>query len=70
MSAKHPDLGWVEFGGAGIFRSELTRPLGVEEPVIAWGLGVDRLAMFKLGIDDIRYLFSDDITWLRREVMM
>ncbi|HPR42501.1 MAG TPA: phenylalanine--tRNA ligase subunit alpha [Candidatus Methanofastidiosa archaeon] len=70
MSAKHPDLGWVEFGGAGIFRKELTQPLGVDTPVIAWGLGVDRLAMFKLGIDDIRFLFSEDIKWLRDEVMV
>ena len=70
MSAKHPELGWVEFGGAGIFRKELTAPLGVDVPVIAWGLGVDRLAMFKLGIDDIRFLFSDDISWLRNEVMI
>jgi phenylalanyl-tRNA synthetase alpha chain len=70
MSAKHPELGWVEFGGAGIFRKELTQPLGVDAPVIAWGLGVDRLAMFKLGIDDIRFLFSDDITWLRNEEMI
>jgi phenylalanyl-tRNA synthetase alpha chain len=70
MSAKHHDLGWVEFGGAGIFRKELTEPLGVDIPVIAWGLGVDRLAMFKLGIDDIRYLFSDDIQWLRDEEMI
>lgn len=70
MSAKHPELGWVEFGGAGIFRKELTVPLGVDVPVIAWGLGVDRLAMFKLGIDDIRFLFSEDISWLRDEVMI
>ncbi|MBI4153702.1 phenylalanine--tRNA ligase subunit alpha, partial [Candidatus Woesearchaeota archaeon] len=37
MSAKHPDMGWIEFGGAGIFREELTKPLGVDVPVIAWG---------------------------------
>ena len=65
MSAKHPELGWVEFGGAGIFREELAKPLGVDVPVIAWGIGIDRLAMFKLGITDIRYLFSDDLDWLR-----
>jgi len=65
LSAKHPKLGWVEFGGAGIFREELTRPLGVDVPVIAWGLGIDRLAMFKLGIKDIRQLFSYDLNWLR-----
>jgi phenylalanyl-tRNA synthetase alpha chain len=66
MSAKHPKFGWIEFGGAGIFREEVTKPLGVEVPVIAWGLGIDRLAMFKLGINDIRYLFTQDLDWLRK----
>ncbi|NJE25189.1 phenylalanine--tRNA ligase subunit alpha [Thermococcus sp. MV5] len=65
MSAYHEELGWVEFGGAGIFREEMTKPLGINAPVIAWGIGIDRLAMFKLGIDDIRYLFSYDLKWLR-----
>ena len=67
LSAKHPDLGWIEFGGAGIFRPELTIPLGVEQPVIAWGLGIDRLAMFKLGINDIREIFSQNLKWLRNQ---
>lgn len=65
MSAYHKELGWVEFGGAGVFREEMTKPLGIDVPVIAWGIGIDRLAMFKLGIDDIRYLFSYDLRWLR-----
>jgi len=70
LSAKHPDLGWIEFGGAGIFREELTKPLGIDAPVIAWGLGIDRLAMFKLGIKDIRYLFSQDLEWLRKKAVV
>ena len=70
MSAKHPQLGWVELGGAGIFREELTQPLGINVPVIAWGLGIDRLAMFKLGINDIRNLFSQDLSWLRKQVVV
>ncbi len=65
ISAKHKKLGWVELGGAGIFRKEVTRPFGVKEPVIAWGLGIDRLAMFKLGINDIREIYSYNIKWLR-----
>jgi len=65
MSALHPELGWIEFGGAGMFRDEVTRPLGIDAPVIAWGIGIDRLAMFKLGISDIRHLFSQDLGWLR-----
>ncbi|MEE9595088.1 MAG: phenylalanine--tRNA ligase subunit alpha [Candidatus Hydrothermarchaeales archaeon] len=65
LSAYHSELGWIEFGGSGIFREELTKPLGVDVPVIAWGIGIDRLAMFKLGVKDIRYLFSRDLKWLR-----
>ncbi len=66
VSAKHPEFGWMELAGAGIFRPELTLPLGVKEPVIAWGFGLDRLAMIKLGVNDIRDLFSNDIDFLRK----
>ena len=66
ISAKHPEFGWLELGGAGIFREEVTKPLGIDVPVIAWGLGIDRLAMMKFGIKDIRYLFSYDLEWLRK----
>jgi phenylalanyl-tRNA synthetase alpha chain len=58
-------LGWVELCGAGIFRPELTEPLGIKEPVIAWGFGIDRLAMHALNIKDIRELFSRNLEWLR-----
>ncbi len=67
LSAKHPQLGWIEFGGSGIFREELTKPLGINVPVIAWGLGIDRLAMFKLKLNDIRNLFTRDLEWLRNQ---
>ncbi len=63
--AKHPEMGWIELGGSGIFRPEMTHPLGVKAPVIAWGIGVERLAMFKLGLKDIRQLFSHDMDFLR-----
>jgi phenylalanyl-tRNA synthetase alpha chain len=66
MSIKHPMMGWVEIAGAGMFREELTQPLGVKEPVIAWGIGIDRLAMCNLGISDIRELFSNNLDWLRK----
>ena len=66
LFAKHPDLGWVELGGAGVFRPELTAPLGVKEPVIAWGMGVDRIGMFNLGIKDIRDLYSHDLDTLKK----
>ncbi len=66
LSAKHPQLGWMELGGAGMFRPEMLENLGIKGQAIAWGIGIDRLAMFKLGIKDIRYLFSDDLNWLRK----
>jgi phenylalanyl-tRNA synthetase alpha chain len=56
---------WMELGGAGIFRPEVTRPLGVEWPVLAWGLGLERLAMMILDLDDIRDLYISDVEWLR-----
>ncbi len=59
-------LGWVELGGAGVFRKEVTEPLGIKEPVLAWGLGVSRLAMLKLGLKDLRLLYQSDIDWLRK----
>jgi phenylalanyl-tRNA synthetase alpha chain len=65
LHVKHPELGWIELGGAGIFRPEVTVPLGVDVPVIAWGLGLDRMAMVALGIQDIRDLFSNDLDFIR-----
>lgn len=65
LHVKHPKLGWMELGGAGLFRPEVTLPLGIEVPVIAWGLGLDRMAMVALGIHDIRDLFSTDLDMLR-----
>ncbi len=56
---------WMELGGAGIFRPEVTLPAGVEEPVLAWGLGLERLAMMVLDLDDIRDLYLSDLKWLR-----
>ena len=65
LHVRHPRLGWIELGGAGLFRPEVTRPLGVDVPVIAWGLGLDRMAMVALGIHDIRDLFTSDLELIR-----
>ena len=65
LHVRHPKLGWMELGGAGLFRPEVTHPLGVTVPVIAWGLGLDRMAMVALGIHDIRDLFSVDLEKIR-----
>ncbi|MHA1941288.1 MAG: phenylalanine--tRNA ligase subunit alpha [Candidatus Hodarchaeales archaeon] len=65
LSALHPKLGYIEFGGAGIFRPEVNAPFNIKYPVIAWGLGIDRLYMVKRGINDIRELFTQKLDWLR-----
>lgn len=65
LHVHHPKLGWMELGGAGLFRPEVTVPLGVTVPVIAWGLGLDRMAMVALGIQDIRDLFTSDLEAVR-----
>lgn len=62
---KHPVLGWFELGGAGIFRPEVTEPLGIHVPVLAWGLGIDRMALMQLGLSDLRELFSPNIENIR-----
>ncbi|MEM5797800.1 MAG: phenylalanine--tRNA ligase subunit alpha [Candidatus Aenigmatarchaeota archaeon] len=57
---------WLELGGAGIFRPEVTRPLGVDCPVLAWGLGLERPIMLRLGIKDIRtFYYQNDLKFLR-----
>ncbi len=56
---------WVEMGGAGVFRKEVTAPLGCTAPVLAWGLGMERLAMINYNVDDLRKLYISNFTWLR-----
>lgn len=55
----------MELGGSGVFRAEVTKPLGLKEPVVAWGLGLERLAMIYYGFEDIRDIYQSDIDWLR-----
>jgi phenylalanyl-tRNA synthetase alpha chain len=62
---KHPVLGWFELGGSGIFRPEVTQSLGVNVPVAAWGIGIDRMALMALGLNDLRDLFSGNIEDVR-----
>jgi phenylalanyl-tRNA synthetase alpha chain len=57
---------WMELGGMGVFRPEVTVPLGIKNPVLAWGLGMDRLVMMKYGLQDIRELFGANLGWLRK----
>jgi phenylalanyl-tRNA synthetase alpha chain len=70
LQAYKEGYGWLEFGGSGIFRPELTLPLGIKVPVLAWGIGVDRLFMMRAGLDDIRMLFAQDLEWIRKQKVL
>jgi phenylalanyl-tRNA synthetase alpha chain len=53
-------------GGAGIFRPEVTKALiGIEVPVLAWGLGLERIISPYYDITDIRELYNNDMKQLK-----
>ncbi|WP_291767394.1 phenylalanine--tRNA ligase subunit alpha [Caldivirga sp. UBA161] len=60
---KHPRLGQLEVFPGGMFRPEVLKIVGLssEYKVAAWGVGIDRLAMVVLGVDDIRTLYTNNI---------
>lgn len=60
---------WLEMGGSGIFRPEVTSPWGIKDPtrVLAWGQGLERIAMPYYGRKDIRDLYINPIKWLRQQ---
>lgn len=60
-----PELGWKEALPGGIFRPEVTQPLGIDFPILAWGIGIDRLAMAALDTHDIRELCTRNLSQLR-----
>ena len=49
----------------GIFRPEVTIPLGVNNPVLAWGGGLERLIMLRYDLTDIRQLYRNNLDWIR-----
>ena len=56
---------WIELFGMGIFRPEVTKPLGITKPVLAWGGGIERIAMLKYDLDDEREFYNNNLGWLR-----
>ena len=57
---------WVELGGAGVFRPEVTKTLiGEEVPVLAWGLGLERIIVEYFDLQDLRDLYRNDIKQLQ-----
>ena len=64
----HPEKKeWLELGGAGMFRPEVVIALfGENVPVLAWGPGFDRMLMDYYDIKDLRELYKNNITKLRK----
>jgi len=64
----HPEKKiWLELGGAGIFRPEITIPLlGENIPVLAWGQGFDRIIMDFYKIKDLRELYKNNLSQIRK----
>jgi len=61
-----PRKQWLELGGAGIFRPEVSIPLAGVYPVLAWGLSLERPLMLHLALEDIRSLYRNDLDFLSR----
>lgn len=60
---------WIEFGGAGMVDPNVLRAVGYDPEQVsgfAFGLGVERLCMRRHNITDIRYLFENDVRFLRQ----
>lgn len=60
---------WVEFGGAGVVDPNVLAAVGYDPELVsgfAFGLGIERLCMIRHQITDIRYLFTNDVRFLRQ----
>ncbi len=61
------DLGEeVELAGAGVMRREITKAMGTDKAVLAWGIGVERLIMRSIKIDSLSDLYRNGIGWLNK----
>jgi phenylalanyl-tRNA synthetase alpha chain len=56
---------WIELFGMGIIRPEITSSVGIKNPVLAWGGGLERIAMLRFGLNDVRDLYRNDLGWIR-----
>ena len=68
VEAYHPERKeWVELGGMGVFRPEVVKPLlGKDVPVLAWGLGMERIISAYYNIQDLRDIYNNDLKQLRQ----
>ena len=58
---------WLEILGCGMVHPNVLRACGIDPDVyqgFAWGMGIDRVAMLKYGINDLRQMFESDVRWI------
>ena len=63
------DTGWLELGGAGMVHPAVFEAVGIDPERytgFAFGLGIDRIAMMRFGIDDLRLMIDNDVRFLRQ----
>lgn len=61
--------GWLEIGGCGMVHSEVFRHVGIDPEVytgFAFGMGVERMAMLRYGVNDLRLFFENDLRFLEQ----
>jgi phenylalanyl-tRNA synthetase alpha chain len=61
--------GWIEILGSGMVHPKVLRMSGIDDARysgFAWGMGIDRVAILKYGVDDIRLFFENDLRFLRQ----
>jgi phenylalanyl-tRNA synthetase alpha chain len=61
--------GWIEIMGAGMVNPAVFQAVGYDPAQVsgyAFGMGVERIAMLKHGIDDIRLFYENDLRFLRQ----
>jgi phenylalanyl-tRNA synthetase alpha chain len=63
------NTGWLEVMGCGMVHPNVFRSSGVDQEIytgFAFGMGVERLAMLRYGINDLRLFFENDLNFLRQ----
>jgi phenylalanyl-tRNA synthetase alpha chain len=61
--------GWLEISGAGMVDPNVLRSVGYDPEIwsgFAWGMGIERIAMIRHGINDIRYFYDNDLRFLNQ----
>ncbi|MDD5228446.1 MAG: phenylalanine--tRNA ligase subunit alpha [Methylococcales bacterium] len=61
--------GWLEVGGCGMIHPEVFKSVGIDSEIysgFAFGIGVERLAMMRYGINDLRLFFENDLKFLQQ----